>query len=160
MKTIQAAACCLLLTVSSAFAAPTPDRLDAARKLADTMDLKAQMAAGFNAMLPVVDQQAATLNLDAAGKQELLNVFKTWFLEDLDQEKMMNEVIVLYAETFTEAELNELNTFYSSPTGKKILSTLPVIMQKGAQLGMQEAQSKQHLLMERLKAFRESRATR
>ena len=118
------------------------------------MGLKDQMNAGFNAMLPMIDQQAASLNLDATQKAELQAVFKAWYTEDLDQDKMLENSIVLYAETFSELELKELNTFYSTAVGKRILTALPEIMQKAALLGMKEAESKQGLLMDRLNKFR------
>ncbi len=148
------AALCLVLVSATASAAPAPERLAAAKQLAQTMGLKDQMNAGFNAMLPMIDQQAASLNLDATQKAELQAVFKAWYTEDLDQDKMLENIIVLYAETFSELELKELNTFYSTAVGKRILTALPEIMQKAALLGMKEAESKQGLLMDRLNKFR------
>ncbi len=156
MKSIFLASLVCLFVSQPLMADPAPERLAAAKQLADTMDLKKQMLAGFNAMLPAVDQQAAALQLDAAGKQQLLEVFRAWYTQDLDQEKMLEQVVTLYAETFTEQELKELNAFYSTPVGRRVLTSLPEIMQKAAQLGMAEAQSKQHLLLDRLQKFSES----
>ena len=39
-----------------------------------------------------------------------------------------------------EKELNELKTFYSTPTGKKTLKETPVMMSKGAKIGEQRIQ--------------------
>ena len=43
----------------------------------------------------------------------------------------------IYAETFTESELNQLTAFYNSPLGKKITAALPELMQKGMALDQQ-----------------------
>lgn len=37
------------------------------------------------------------------------------------------EAATIYARTFSEAELNEISTFYNSPTGKKLLSDSPIV---------------------------------
>lgn len=138
-------------------AEPSAESLAAAKKLADTINLKEQMDAGFAAMMPMVDQLSTKLQLDAAGKAELIQLYKDWFEKDLDQEKMRNSIVILYAETFTIQELDGLREFYMTPLGKKALKVLPEIMQKGAQLGMEEATSKQQLLMDKLNAFIEKK---
>lgn len=138
-------------------AEPSAESLAAARKLAETINLKQQMDAGFSAMIPMADQLATQLQLDAAGKAELIQLYRDWFDHDLDQEKLRNNIITFYAETFTIEELDGLRAFYQSPLGKKALKVLPEIMQKGAQLNGEEAISKQQLLMSKLNAFIEKK---
>ncbi len=46
----------------------------------------------------------------------------------------------MYLQTFTEAELDEMNAFYSSPTGQKVLERLPELVQQRNQLAMQRLQ--------------------
>lgn len=146
-----------ILPAAMLHAEPTAENLAAAKKLADTINLKEQMDAGFAAMMPMVDQLSAQLQLDAAGKTELVQLYKDWFEKDLDQEKMRNNIVTLYAETFTVQELDGLREFYMTPLGKKALKVLPEIMQKGGQLGMEEAKLKEKALMDRLNAFIEKK---
>jgi hypothetical protein len=51
-----------------------------------------------------------------------------------DFEKRQPEVVALmaqaYASHFTEAELKELITFYRSPTGKKLVTELPAVLEE------------------------------
>jgi len=54
--------------------------------------------------------------------------FMTW-------DAVSGQLIDLYAQTFTEAELKELTAFYKTPTGQKALTELPGLMQKGAAIG-------------------------
>ena len=41
----------------------------------------------------------------------------------------------LYAEHFTEAELEELIVFYQTPVGQKVIAKLPILQQQAMQLG-------------------------
>jgi len=40
-------------------------------------------------------------------------------------DKLKDDIVTAYAETYTEKELNEISKFYSSPTGKKYLEKMP-----------------------------------
>jgi hypothetical protein len=106
-------------------------------------------------MLPVVEQMAAKFKLDSQGKEELKDIFRTWFNEDIDRLKVMNEIKKQYSKVFTDEEINKITKFYQTPVGKKFLEKSPELMQLGAQAGMQEAQIKQAKLMERVKPFLE-----
>ncbi len=119
------------------------------------MSMDKQMAGGFEAMLPVVEQMAANFKLDSQGKEELKGIFRTWFNEDIDRLKVMNEIKKQYSEAFTDEEINKITKFYQTPVGKKFLEKSPELMQLGAQAGMQEAQIKHAKLMERVKPFLE-----
>jgi hypothetical protein len=155
LKVTLLAAC--LLPASMLQAEPSTESLVAAKKLAESMNLKEQMDAAFTAMMPMVDQLAGQLNLDSAGKQELIQLYKDWFEKDLDQEKMRANIIILYAESFTVQELNGLREFYTTPLGRKALKTMPEIMQRGARLNMEESKQKEQMLMNRLNAFIEKK---
>jgi len=51
-----------------------------------------------------------------------------------DFEKRQPELVAMmaqsYASHFTEAELKELNSFYRSPTGKKLVTELPAVLEE------------------------------
>ena len=46
----------------------------------------------------------------------------------------------MYLQVFTEAELDQMNAFYSSPTGQKVLQRLPELVRQRNQLAMQRLQ--------------------
>lgn len=152
----------LLLSVSAAFAQaePSAEALNAARELTKTLGLEKQHEAGLSTMTPMIEGLAKRLQLDEKESNELREAYKEWFTKDLDQTKLREEVTKLYAQTFTVAELKELNGFYLSPIGQKTVKAMPEIMQKSAVLGMQEAQSKQALLQARLQPFIEKSAAK
>ena len=54
----------------------------------------------------------------------------------------LGEMAKLYAETFTEAELQDVIDFYRSPTGRKFLERQPALLQRGAALGQSLVQAR------------------
>jgi hypothetical protein len=149
-----------LLAFAPVFANAAPDAavLQAAEEMAQTIGLEKQMANGFNAMLPSIDMVAKRLALGPKETEELKAIYRTWFLEDIDQADLLKQVIAIYAESYTKEELVELTRFYKSPLGQKTLSTMPEIMRKSSTAGMLAAQSKQGALQDRLKPFMEKHA--
>lgn len=127
--------------------------LEAAKRLAVTMNMEQQMNNGFDAMLPVIHQQATALNLNAEQSKKLEALFRTWFIEDIDRKKMVDQLIEQYAQNFTASELDELSAFYKTAIGQKWLLLMPTLTQEGAKMGIQEAKAKQHLLQERVETF-------
>ncbi len=53
---------------------------------------------------------------------------------------MKDNLTTMYMEAFTEQELNEINAFYSTPGGQKLIQRLPELIQKRDQLAMQRMQ--------------------
>jgi|TARA_B100001964_G_C13870141_1_gene438307 hypothetical protein len=114
------------------------------------IDIEGQMGGGFEAMLPIIDQMSSQLQLDAEEKEQLKNIYRDWFENDIDRKAVKEEMAKIYAEAFTAEEINELNKFYSTPIGQKFLEKSPELIRLGAQIGMEAAQKQQGKLMERL----------
>jgi len=117
------------------------------------MSMETQLTGGFEAMLPLIDQMSNRFKLDKEAKEELKEIFRTWFQEDIDQDKMLSEFKSLYKATFTDTEIVQITDFYKTPVGQKLVKQSPELVKIAAKMGMQEAQSKQSLLQERIKPF-------
>lgn len=117
------------------------------------MGIDNQLNGGFEALLPVVDQLANRFQLNIEAKEELKNIYRDWFENDIDRVVLKTKMMEIYSETFNENEITALIAFYKSPIGVKVTKKTPALMKLGAEMGMQEAQSKQHLLLEKLKPF-------
>jgi len=66
---------------------------------------------------------------------------------------------MLYVDSFSEKEIRGLIAFYQSEIGKKTLSVLPIVMQKGSAIGARRAQAHQAELIQMLdKAMKEREA--
>lgn len=56
----------------------------------------------------------------------------------LTAEQFMPEIAQLYAEVFTQAELQGLLDFYRSPLGEKMLAKMPELMQRSMTIGQNQ----------------------
>jgi hypothetical protein len=90
-------------------------------------------ARAFDGIIPTIMQQAYSSFLQQNPDLqkplvESINTIRG------DFEKRQPEIIALmaqaYASHFTEAELNELLAFYRSPTGKKLVTELPAVLEE------------------------------
>ena len=65
----------------------------------------------------------------------------TQFLEkNIGWTGMKDNLITMYMAAFTEQELNEINTFYATPAGQKMIQRLPELIQQRDRLAMQRMQ--------------------
>ena len=54
---------------------------------------------------------------------------------------MKDEIVAMYMEAFTEQELNEMNAFYITPTGQRVIVDVPQLVQRRNQLAMLRMQN-------------------
>lgn len=145
----------LVAALASPFSAMADAKMDSVYELMDVMEIEKQMTGGFDAMMPMLDQIAQGLQLNADEKQELTKIYKDWFFNDIDHDSITKQAAQLYADSFSKAEIDALIDFYSSEAGQKFIELAPELMQAGARIGMEEAQKSQAKLMERLQPFME-----
>ncbi|MEZ9997556.1 DUF2059 domain-containing protein [Vibrio lentus] len=117
------------------------------------MDVDKQMLGGFEAMLPIVNQISGKLELNSQETDQLKDLYKDWFENDIDRVKMRIEIAKLYSNQFTVTEMNQIIEFYDTPIGQKLIQKSPELAKLGAQIGMTEAQDKQQQLLERITPF-------
>jgi hypothetical protein len=128
-------------------------KTESVEKMFKVMDMEKQFNGGFEAMLPVIDQMSVNFKLDANGKEELRNIYRAWFEEDIDRALVMEKITGLYTDAFSKEDIEEITKFYQTPVGQKLLKKTPELMKLSAHIGMEEAKSKQALLIKRLKPF-------
>ncbi|MBD8491469.1 DUF2059 domain-containing protein [Pseudomonas syringae] len=80
-----------------------------------------------------------------AAKKALLETYQAKANTALDQaigwNKLKPDMVRIYTNNFTEAELKELVSFYQSPLGKKVLSKMPELAQQSVMLIQTKSQS-------------------
>lgn len=108
----------------------------AVEKLFATMNMEKTHAATLD---NIVQQQSrsnpAMLALQPT-MREFLNKYMSWT-------SIKEDMMKIYQEGFTEAELGELNKFYDSPVGKKSIEQMPALMGKG--MTVAQERMKEHL---------------
>jgi len=120
-------------------------------KLFEVLKMEQTMTQGFEAMLPMIDQTAARLNLNDEGKAELKEVFRLWYTEDMNHQAILEEFKLLYVDRFSDSEIESIINFYQTPVGQKFVDESGKLMKTGAEIGMLEAQLKQPELMIRMR---------
>jgi hypothetical protein len=87
----------------------------------------------------VIDLQIAQ-NPALAEHRDALRAFLDKYI---GWQALRDDLTAMYLQAFTGAELAEMNAFYSSPTGQKVLQRMPELVQQRNQLAMQRLQ--QHI---------------
>jgi len=77
------------------------------------------------------DQGKVPADFQAHFNKAMDDLIKGMPVDDLTQ-----AMIPAYQKHFTKADIEAMNTFYSSPVGQKVLEELPAVMQEGMQAAM------------------------
>ena len=67
-------------------------------------------------------------------------VLRAFLVKHIGWESMKEELTQTYLWEFTEQELKEMNAFYASPTGRKVIERVPVLVQQRNRMAMQRIQ--------------------
>lgn len=105
-----------------------------AEQLLQTMGTEAALEQSMSQMIDVQLQQNPAL---APYKGVMMEFFSKYTSYD----SLKLEMAQAYSEAFTTAELKEINAFYSSDVGQKVVETMPVLMAEGAQMGISRVQA-------------------
>ena len=130
MKEIMKALCTIalasLLTISNVHAADIPDdkRTEIERMLRLT---------GTEQMFDQIMNQ--TLAHLSSSITEVPDGFWEEFRTELNTRDLIEQIIPLYDKYYTLEDLRAINDFYGSPVGRKVMATLPQIMQEGSAIG-------------------------
>lgn len=91
----------------------------------------------------------------------VMEVLDAYFHDPKTQTAIRTAFAKLYMEEFTEYELKEFIKFYETPVGKKALQKLPVVTQKGWEIGSQiggqvsSSPKYEQMLAEKIKSLQE-----
>jgi hypothetical protein len=100
-------------------------------KKAQTLFEKMNMRSTYDQIIDVMLAQEVKQYPAAAS---YTNEMKSFFQKYIGWDAIKNDLAAIYAGYFTANEIDELITFYSTPTGQKMLLKLPDITQKSMQL--------------------------
>jgi hypothetical protein len=106
---------------------------EAVAKLFDLTSMQQKIDESVDNVLAIQLAQSPELRDHETAVQEFLERHIGW-------QSLEDALTDMYMQEFTEQEVNEMNTFYSSPTGKKVIERLPVLVQMRNQLASQRLQ--------------------
>jgi len=76
--------------------------------------------------------------------------------QEFSWDKMKNEYVALYAETFTEAELKDITAFYKTPSGQAFIKKQPELMKRSMELSQKRMSDIMPKLQAMIKELEES----
>jgi hypothetical protein len=117
------------------YAGPDEQRLAVAR-LFELTHMQRLIEEGVDGVIALQTAQNPALAEHKDALRAFLEKYIGW-------QALKDDLAAMYLRVFTEAELDEMNAFYSSPTGQKVLQRLPELVQQRNQLAMQRL--KQHI---------------
>jgi hypothetical protein len=124
---------------------PEASHRQAAEELLKVMNVESTTIAAANAVLDIHTKNDPSF-------ANYRDVIQKWMEKYFTWDVMGPRMIDLYVAAFTESELRELTAFYKTPTGQKALTTVPALMQQGAQLGTEISQQHTAELEEMIRA--------
>ena len=119
--------CVLLVAVSSA-ADENSKRIEV-EKLFKLTHMEQRVNEGVDSVLALQLRQNPELVPQQDKVRAFLEKYGGW-------NSMKDEITRMYMESFSEDELREMNAFYITPTGQKVLTKVPELVQQRNQLAM------------------------
>ena len=124
---------------------------DAAREMLEASGVEKQL-------IPVMKQM---IRLQAQAMEEFgmeidLEILDRWIDENISWVDFESGFIEIYTDLFTRDEMLQIAAFQRSPAGRKSIELMPVLMERGGQLGLRVATEKMPKLIEMLEAVDQS----
>ncbi|WP_205499680.1 DUF2059 domain-containing protein [Rufibacter psychrotolerans] len=86
-------------------------------------------------------QQMLTMQMEQVPAMKAAEVeVRSFFSKYMNWDAVKEDLIKLYMDEFTEKELKDMNTFYQTPTGKKLAAKQTTITMKSAQIGQSKVE--------------------
>ena len=108
----------------------TPEKIELTHKLMVAMDIENTMKTRIDAMMKMMSKamSQAEPNMSASDTQDFIDI-ENKFLNAYTP-KMLDVMIKVYPEVYTEQELKDMLAFYQTPTGQAILKKGPLILER------------------------------
>lgn len=132
----------LLATVSLLLLTLTTTVIHAAdnvshKQQVDTLFRLTQMEKKIQDSVDSVVQLQLRQNPKLAQHEQVVHEF---FTKYIGWNALKNDITEMYLSTFSEQELEQINAFYITPAGQKVIKVVPELVQKRNQLAMQRLQ--------------------
>jgi hypothetical protein len=127
----------LLLAVALACPALQAADADSHRQEVEKLFRLTHMEEKINESVQSVAQLQIRQDPALAAKQDALMAFLDKYI---GWNAIRDELAEMYLQTFTEEELKAMNAFYITPTGQKVITIVPQLVQQRNRLAMQRLQ--------------------
>jgi len=135
----------LTLLWSGAMAGEAGSHRQAVEKLFELTRMQEKIDASVNNVV------ALQLNQDPA-MREHETLLRDYMERQIGWNGLKDPLVEMYMQAFTKQELDEINAFYGSPTGRKMVEQLPQLIKRRDQFAMQRMQDNIGELREAIEA--------
>ena len=132
IKLLAAALLSLMLNIPTSYASD-----DDHRHQVETLFKLTQMEQKVNDSIDSIMQLQMSQNPQLLQHKAAIRAF---FERQIGWAALKGYITDMYLQAFTEDELKAINDFYITPTGQKVINTLPDLVQQRNQLAMQRIQ--------------------
>ena len=112
----------------------TPATRAAAREVVALLNMEKVIRAGVEAMFDLQVQQQPQM-------APFRPTMQAWADKHVSGAELLDKIIEIYAEEFTERQLRDLAAFYRTPTGRRLAEISPQLSKRGAEAGAAVAQA-------------------
>jgi uncharacterized protein len=144
MKHLAPFATALLFSASALAAAPSNESIEQLLTITKSEQVLGGARANMdNNLQALIAKATQGRELNAKGKKALEDFakeYKTTMNSELSWSKLKPNYIKVYAETFTQDEINGMLAFYKTPAGQAMIQKMPVVMQKTMIMTQQQVQ--------------------
>ena len=134
-----------LITQPGWLAADTASHRQAVEKLFRLTSMQQKIDASVDNVLALQLQQNPELRAHEGELRSFLEKYIGW-------ESLKNEITSMYLQAFTEQELNEINDFYASPAGHKLILKIPELVRQRDGIAVQRLQGHINELQSRIQS--------
>ncbi|MDA0989141.1 MAG: DUF2059 domain-containing protein [Verrucomicrobia bacterium] len=134
----------LVIVIAMAVSARAGDaeRRALAEELLNAMDMQANIERSFAMVKDMIPQQMASLggatDLNTADVQGQTETILNVVMEAMNWDALKEDYIAIYAETFTEVELQGVVDFYTSAAGRRFLEKQPELMRRSMEISQRQ----------------------
>lgn len=111
----------------SSFGQSAYTKIDDIRKFLVVGGTEANLKVGMQTMIPMMKKSSSY--------SELSDEFWDGFMKEIDYKELIELYVPIYDKYYTHQEIKDLILFYESPTGKKTVEKMPLIMAESMTLG-------------------------
>ncbi|MDQ6861093.1 MAG: DUF2059 domain-containing protein [Verrucomicrobiota bacterium] len=134
MKLLLSALAAAALILEPSFArADEASHRQSAEALLNLMGMESLLSQSIDQMLAMQVKQNPAIAPYQGEMKSFLGKYMSW-------PSMKEDMVKIYTDEFTEAELKELTAFYNTPLGKKTVQKMPALMARGAEMGQKRVQ--------------------
>ena len=113
-----------------------------AEELLDAMDMQQTIQKSFEMVKQMMPAQLKRMSISrdafSDGAQDPMQKAMDLVMEEMTWDKLKDDYIAIYGETFTQEELSGLVAFYKSPIGRKFAEKQPELLRRSMQVSQEQ----------------------